>query len=168
MSYSGVLFKSIPYSVKNSKLPIYVNDVVEHALLDFYDNKKDVIKDVISVYHDDTHKKNVIKVSTRTTNEDIWFGSIEDSACLKMRIDPNAKSETNNIVKSVCNELDINKSELSDITGISEKILIEWSKNCEVPEWGINFLNLFMENKKLKKKLKKFKTAFNLIDDARS
>lgn len=85
MSYESKLFGNIPYEVKNADNAIYSEEVVEHALLDFYDDKASVKAEVIKVTHDHKHKANVLYVYTHNTDAEIWEGSIEDDLYLRFQ-----------------------------------------------------------------------------------
>ena len=86
MSYESKLFGTIPYEIINSDKVIYSEQVVEHALLDFYDTKNDMKEDVIKVLHDIKHGGNVLHIYTYKTNEEKWIGTIEDDLYLKFEI----------------------------------------------------------------------------------
>ena len=85
MSYESKLFGTIPYKIKNSDHAIYAVEVVEHALLDFYDDKASVKADLIKVVHDHKHEANVLHVFTHNTDAEIWEGSIEDDLYLRFQ-----------------------------------------------------------------------------------
>lgn len=69
-----------------------------------------------------------------------------------------------NIVKLTCKELGITQKELAERIGVSEPTMNRWaSKPREIPENGINHLNLLIENKKDKEIVSTLKTLANLI-----
>ena len=71
-----------------------------------------------------------------------------------------------NIVKRVCGELGINQKELARIMGVNEVTVRHWSSKGNLSDTAIKFLECLSENKILKDKLNKFKSAFELIEEA--
>jgi len=74
---------------------------------------------------------------------------------------------TDNIVKKVCKELGITQKELAERLGTHLTTVQKWAGAKEIPNNAKKCLDLLVENYKLKEKLNKFQTAFNLIDEAR-
>lgn len=72
-----------------------------------------------------------------------------------------------NIVKKVCKELGITQKELAERMGVNDGTIRKWASQTEPPDWGVKFLRLLLENKKISEQLSMFKEAFNLIDKAR-
>lgn len=66
MSYETKLFGAIPYTVRDSDTPIYAPELIEQYLLEHYHDKKNVLSDVIEVFHDDKHNGNIIHVESKT------------------------------------------------------------------------------------------------------
>jgi len=75
-------------------------------------------------------------------------------------------AEDENIVKRTCKELGITQKELAERLGTHLTTVQKWVAG-EVPKNAIKSIELLLENKDLKSKLDKFKTAFNMIDEAR-
>ena len=73
-----------------------------------------------------------------------------------------------NIIKNTCKELGVTQKELAKIIGVNDGTIRKWSSQTEPPEWGVNFLKLLLDKQKISSKLEKFRTAFSLIDEARS
>ena len=72
-----------------------------------------------------------------------------------------------NIVKQTCKELGITQKELAERLGTHLNTVQKWSSSNELPSNAIKSIELLLENERLKSKVDKFETAFNLIDDAR-
>ncbi len=71
-----------------------------------------------------------------------------------------------NIIKQVCKELGITQKELAERIGIHEVTIRKWSSSGEIPEWGIKFLELLLENKRqmeIINNLKIFKSTLQKI-----
>ena len=160
MSYKSKLFGTIPYEVRNSDKAIYSEQVVEHALLDYYDNKYDVKVDVIRVLHDNKHERNVLHVYTYGTNEEKWVGTIEDDLSLRFEVDSNTKKvkqpdvENINIVESTRQEFGLTYKELGEAIGYDEDSLKNIASKKEVSERITKVIELYVETIKLKKQLK--------------
>ncbi|MDO9304649.1 MAG: hypothetical protein Q7T77_04930 [Sulfuricurvum sp.] len=71
------------------------------------------------------------------------------------------------IVKRTCKELGITQKELAELMGVNDGTPAQWSSKGEIPETAKKFMATLVENKNLKIKLNKFRSAFNLIDEAR-
>lgn len=160
MNYESKLFGTIPYEVINSEKAIYSAQVIEHALLDFYDNKHSVKEDVIRVIHDDKHERNVLHVYTYETSEEKWIGTIEDNLSLRFEIDSNAKRTKQsdikniNIVESTHQKLEITYKELGEAIGYDEDSLKNIASKNEVNKRITKVIELYLETIKLKKQLK--------------
>ena len=72
-----------------------------------------------------------------------------------------------NIVKKTCKELGITQKELAEKLGIHLTTVQKWVSSNEFPLNAEKTIKLIKENKLLKLKLEKFKTAFTLIEEAR-
>lgn len=72
-----------------------------------------------------------------------------------------------NIVKRACKELGITQKELSEKLGTHLTTVQKWAASPELPSNAIKTIELLLENAVLKEKLRKFTTAFQLIDEAR-
>jgi len=77
------------------------------------------------------------------------------------------KNKYCNIVKEVCNELGITQKELAERLGVNDGTIRKWATQTEPPGWGVKFLELLLENKKIKEKYELFKKAFEMIEKAR-
>lgn len=75
--------------------------------------------------------------------------------------------EKENIVKSACKELGITQKELSEKLGTHLTTVQKWAASEEIPSSAEKSIELLLENERLKEKLFKFNSAFNLIDEAR-
>ncbi|MDO5046605.1 helix-turn-helix domain-containing protein [Campylobacter sp.] len=73
----------------------------------------------------------------------------------------------NNIVKSVCKELNITQRELANRLGVHQNMPAKWSSGDEPSQMAVKFMELLMNYEKIKKQLDKFKQGFTLIDEAR-
>lgn len=76
-------------------------------------------------------------------------------------------AEDENIVKKVCKDLGITQKELAERLGTHLTTVQKWAASDELPKNALKSIELLVENEKLKDKLNKFQTAFNLIDEAR-
>ena len=76
-------------------------------------------------------------------------------------------AEDENIVKATCRELGITQKELAEKLGTHLTTVQKWVSSNELPNSVIKSIELLLENEDLKSKLNKFKTAFNMIDEAR-
>ena len=72
-----------------------------------------------------------------------------------------------NIVKKTCRELGITQKELAERLGTHLTTVQKWVASNELPNNVTKSIELLLENEDLKSKLNKFKTAFNMIDEAR-
>ncbi len=77
------------------------------------------------------------------------------------------ETEYENIVKLTCKELGITQKELAERLGTHLTTVQKWASSNELPKNAIKSIELLLENEKLKIKLNKFKTAFDMIDEAR-
>ena len=59
-----------------------------------------------------------------------------------------------NIVKKVCKELGITQKELAEMLDIPAGTISRWASTNEIPKTAEIALNLLIENKKLKEKVK--------------
>lgn len=172
MSYSGLLFNQIPYEVRENDEPIYKESTIESYLLAHYlGNKKDLLNDVISIFHDDKHSGNMMTVNTRKTKGTFWYPASNCKEIENFEDDaPNAVGFIfqidylqENIVKRVCTELGITQKELAEKLGASEGTVRNWSSSNELPQWALNFIETLIEHKKDKEIVTKFKELLNLI-----
>lgn len=172
MSYSGLLFNQIPYEVRENDEPIYKESTIESYLLAHYlGNKKDLLNDVISIFHDDKHSGNMMTVNTRKTKGTFWYPASNCEEIENFEDDaPNAVGFIfqidylqENIVKKVCTELGITQKELAEKLGASEGTVRNWSSSNELPQWALNFIETLIEHKKDKEIVTKFKELLNLI-----
>ncbi|MFW2578427.1 hypothetical protein [Aliarcobacter butzleri] len=172
MSYSGLLFNQIPYEVKENDEPIYQESLLESYLLAHYlGNKKDLLNDVISIFHDDKHSGNMMTVNTRKTKGTFWYPA---SNCEEIENfeddDPNAVGFIfqidylqENIVKRVCAKLGITQKELAEIMKINDVTVRNWSSKGQIPESSISFMECLIENKNLKKENEEIKQALSIL-----
>lgn len=67
-----------------------------------------------------------------------------------------------NIIKNICNELDISQRELSEKIGAAEATVRNWSAGKEVPQWALKSIELLQENKENKEIVDTLKKLLNL------
>ena len=72
-----------------------------------------------------------------------------------------------NIVKRACKELGVTQKELAEMMGTHLNTVQKWATG-EIPLSSQIYINVLLENKNLKERLKKFQMAFDLIDEART
>ena len=72
--------------------------------------------------------------------------------------------EEKNIVKKVCEELEINQSELSQLLGVSTSSISEWNKG-KIPKMAQLALRLMLENREQQNQLQSIKELFNVIQE---
>lgn len=72
-----------------------------------------------------------------------------------------------NIVKSVCKELNITQRELANRLGVHQNMPAKWSSGDEPSQMAVKFMELLLNHEKIKRQLDKFKRGFALIDEAR-
>lgn len=173
MSYSGLLFNQIPYEVRENDEPIYQESTIESYLLAHYlGNKKDLLNDVISIFHDDKHSGNMMTVNTKKTKGTFWYPA---SNCEEIENfeddDHNAVGLVfqidylqENIVKKVCTELGITQKELAEELGMKPTALSNWA-NGDIPQIAQKALELLLENKKLKENFKILKKAHKILSE---
>ena len=77
------------------------------------------------------------------------------------------KNKDDNIVKRTCKELGITQKELAERLGVHLTTVQKWAASEKIPENAEKSIELLVENHRLKTKLDKFTTAFNLIEEAR-
>jgi len=70
-----------------------------------------------------------------------------------------------NIVKKVCKELGITQKELAERMGVNDVTIRNWSSKGNIPEWGMKFMTLLSEYKKIKDKAEKAKQVAILLDE---
>lgn len=75
--------------------------------------------------------------------------------------------EKENIVKLTCKELNITQRELAERMGVHSNMPAKWSSGDEPSQMAVKFMELLIENEKIKAKLDKFKLAFSLIEEAK-
>ncbi|MDX2323522.1 helix-turn-helix transcriptional regulator [Campylobacter hepaticus] len=69
-----------------------------------------------------------------------------------------------NIIKQVCEELNITQRQLSEMLQISESTIARW-KNGNLPRLTELFLKTMLENIELKRKLETIKKAHQIISE---
>lgn len=77
------------------------------------------------------------------------------------------KMTDKNIIKHTCKELGLTQKELAERLGTHLTTVQKWVSSNELPNNAIKSIELLLENENLKSKLNKFKTAFDMIDEAR-
>lgn len=71
-----------------------------------------------------------------------------------------------NIVKSVCRELDITQKALARTLAVSEGTINRWSSKPDtIPQQALKMLELLQENKRLKDQQSKIVTMFTLMEE---
>ncbi|EJF06808.1 hypothetical protein ThvES_00011040 [Thiovulum sp. ES] len=55
-----------------------------------------------------------------------------------------------NLVKKTCRELKITQKELAEMMGVNAITPSQWITKNSIPEWADKFMNLILENKKIK------------------
>jgi len=79
------------------------------------------------------------------------------------------REDMKNIVKYVCNELDITQKALSEEIGVSEGTVNRWSAKPEdVPLQTQKTLKILLENAQLKENQKKLQTAISLLEEVKN
>ena len=79
------------------------------------------------------------------------------------------REDMKNIVKYVCNELDITQKALAEEIGVSEGTVNRWSAKPEdVPLQTQKTLKILLENAQLKENQKKLKTALSLLNEVKN
>ncbi|MBS4067685.1 MAG: helix-turn-helix transcriptional regulator [Sulfurimonas sp.] len=74
-----------------------------------------------------------------------------------------------NIVKYVCNELDITQKALAEEIGVSEGTVNRWSaKPDEVPLQTQKTLKILLENSQLKENQEKIQKAISLLEEVKN
>lgn len=68
-----------------------------------------------------------------------------------------------NLVKKVCDELDVTQKELAEMIEVSKPSIERWSQSGHIPKSSEKLLKLFLENKKLKNELNELKIAIQTI-----
>ncbi|MBF7065785.1 helix-turn-helix domain-containing protein [Aliarcobacter butzleri] len=86
----------------------------------------------------------------------------KDLYVIEWHFDVDYKQE--NIVKKVCDELNIPQKELATMLGIKPTALSNWA-NGDVPQLGQKALELLIENIKLKEKFEILKKAHKILSE---
>lgn len=93
---------------------------------------------------------------------ELYLKTIKKENILSQANDTNPDNE--NIVKKVCAELGITQKALSEVMKINEVTVRNWSSKGQIPDSSITFMELLLENKKLKEENQEMKQVFNLIN----
>lgn len=72
--------------------------------------------------------------------------------------------ENENIVKNVCDELNLSQRELAEILGVSKPTVERWSSSGGIPDNSLNHIKLLLENKRLTELLNKNKILERIKD----
>jgi len=68
-----------------------------------------------------------------------------------------------NIVKKTCKELGLTYTQLGELMGVNDGTPAQWSSKGNIPEMAKKFMELLVENKKLKAKFDIIKTAHKIL-----
>ncbi len=71
----------------------------------------------------------------------------------------------NNIIKQVCKELGITQKELAERIGIPSGTVSRWASTGDIPKTARLALELLLENKELKEKLKVLALLKNTLEN---
>ena len=72
-----------------------------------------------------------------------------------------------NLVKKTCKELGVNQKQLAEKMGVHNSTVRHWSANQEIPNMAENFMNILLENKKLKNKFSIVENFLLLINETK-
>lgn len=93
---------------------------------------------------------------------ELYLKTIKKENILSQAKDTNPDNE--NIVKKVCAELGITQKALSEVMKINEVTVRNWSSKGQIPDSSITFMELLLENKKLKVESQEMKQVFSLLN----
>jgi len=161
MNYQGILFKDICYTVVNSKVPVFNENDIEKALLEYYSDFNLICSDVVSVLHDNLHNSDIIIVSTFSTDLLSWI-SKNTNLTLRFWINP-PDCKSTNILVTLKKELNMTNAELGIELGYSESAIKSVSRTGELSIQMNKVIELYRKVLSMEKELSKFealKTTF--------
>jgi hypothetical protein len=162
MGYSGKIFGSIPYEVREKDTPIYKESEVEKYLIKYFGSKQRVLDEVVRIFHDDKHQGNILNITTEFTKDEKWYGDDNYNICLVME----NMFEKQNIIKKTCKELGLTYAQLAEQIGYSEPAIKKAIANENVSEPMQKSILLYLRTLELEKQLEDYTILKSAIKKA--
>ncbi|MFA7353908.1 MAG: DUF6166 domain-containing protein [Sulfurimonadaceae bacterium] len=159
---------SMLYQVTNEEFakhntPLFTTEVVsKFNNRDWVINASDILKwvskNTLNVEEEEKKEQKIpkeITVAKETTDDTL----ILKSQTLKKRTKPKS-----NVVKDICNDLEITQKELANILEVPEGTVSSWAVKNEIPRLGKKAIEFYTQNQKNQQIIDSYKSFVKLLD----